>query len=54
MAVVVRLLDRASGRTVQADDKVQLDRYERALVVAERPAPPGEYVPEVEVSDPPR
>jgi hypothetical protein len=30
VAVVVRLRDRASGRTVQADDKLQLDRYERA------------------------
>jgi hypothetical protein len=54
VAVVVRLRDRATGRTLQADYKVQLDRYERALVVAELPAPLGEYLPEVEVSYPPR
>ena len=54
VAALVRLRDRVTGRVVQAEHKVRLDGHERALVVAELAAPPGDYIPEVMVTYPPR
>lgn len=54
VAVVFRLLDRATGQTVEEDKQATLDPGERTLVTAELRAPPADYEPRVEVEYPPR
>jgi hypothetical protein len=52
--LTVRLRDRESGRTVEDDKKLQLERGETTLAVVEIKAPRGSYDPQVEASYPPR
>ena len=54
VTVNVRLRERASGRTIQTGKQVVLEARESALVLAELPAPRGNYAPEVEAEYPPR
>jgi hypothetical protein len=51
--VVVRLRDRATGRSYQRNDTAQLESGEQTSVVVEIFAPPGDYEPNIEVSYPP-
>lgn len=53
VALTVRLRDRTSGRTLQQDKRVQLERDETMLAVVEVMAPRGSYAPQVEASYPP-
>jgi hypothetical protein len=52
--VTFRLRDAATGLTRQQEQRIALDRGERALVSAEIDAPPATYTPAVEASYPPR
>ena len=51
--VILRLRNRVTGRTYQADEKADLRQDEASWVAAEIPAPQGEYSPEVEAQYPP-
>ena len=54
VAVTVRLRDDRAGRSVETDRKLDLEEHETTLLVADVPAPPGQYTPDVEVVYPPR
>jgi len=54
VAVTVRLRDQQTGRTVEADRKLDLEEHETTLLVADLPAPRATYTPSVEVVYPPR
>ena len=58
VAVTVRLRDDRAGRSVETDRKLDLEEHETTLLVADVPAPPCEYTPDVESStrpaDPPQ
>ncbi|HEU5367353.1 MAG TPA: hypothetical protein VFU69_02770 [Ktedonobacterales bacterium] len=52
--VTFRLRDQRSGHTFEQDETVTLEAGEQAEVSVEINAPPGNYMPEVEVEYPPR
>jgi hypothetical protein len=52
--LTVRLRNRATGRIVTQEQPVDLQPRDRADVVVEIPAPPGDYTAEVSVDYPPR
>jgi hypothetical protein len=54
VSVSVRLVDPAAQQTYQEDRKLALEAHETTRLVAEIHAPPGDYVPRVEVEYPPR
>ena len=52
--VMFRLVNRATGQTVEEDKETALEPRERTLVTVEIKAPKGDYEPRVEVEYPPR
>jgi hypothetical protein len=54
VSVKLKLRDRARNLTAEDERKVTLEAHESGVIIAEIKAPPGTYVPEVEVEYPPR
>jgi hypothetical protein len=53
VVVTFRLRDPATGRTVQSEERIVLDRGETSLVTTEILAPPAAYESEAEAEFPP-
>lgn len=53
VAITFRLLNTATGHTIEQDQKVTLQSGETSLVSARITAPPATYTPEVDASYPP-
>jgi hypothetical protein len=52
--IMFRLVNRATGQTVEEDKESALEPHERTLVTVEIKAPKADYEPRVEVEYPPR